>query len=182
MDPMGYISGAFFKSKKIELGQTVISGWLHGWRVPPPPRIDFIYDASNHQHQFHISIDLWIYTYSPARSISVIGEHPNSERSPNASLQHKMVLAIKSSKQNVVASSHLKKYARLAFPISLVFRVRMTRTYIYINSHHVNKERCVVSLLILNMLLSLVFCKYCVYTIQESLNYTLEDTNNINIW
>lgn len=98
----------------------------------PPPRFDFIYDASNHQHQFHISIDQWIYTYSPARSISVIGEHPNSERSPNASLQDKMVLAIKSSKQNVVASTHVKKYARLAFPISLVFRVRMTRTCIHI--------------------------------------------------
>lgn len=108
-----------------------MTSWMKG--TPPPPRFDFIYDASNHQHQFHISIDLWIYTYSPARSISVIGEHPNSERSPNASLQHKMVLAIKSSKQNVVASTHLKKYARLALPISLVFRVRMTRTYIYIS-------------------------------------------------
>lgn len=166
-----------------------MTSWMKG--TPPPPRFDFIYDASNHQHQFHISIDLWIYTYSPARSISVIGEHPNSERSPNASLQHKMVLAIKSSKQNVVASTHLKKYARLALPISLVFRVRMTRTYIYIylNNHHVNKERCVVSLQM--WILGNPYTQHvaqpsllqilCIYTIQESLNYTSEDTNNTNI-
>ena len=86
---------------------------------------------------------IYIYTCSLARSIGVIGVHPNSEISPNASLQHKWSLPSNLPKKNVVASTHLKKYASLVFPISPVFRVQMTRTYL--NNHHVNKERSVVS-------------------------------------